>query len=165
MQNYAIFLAVKQAMTELGCPYTEITYDDMNTKKGNVAAIMVRNGQIPKSRMLSTGEFIRRFCRVQILIQTASDRTSVIAGSSFGTKLEQKMPLVFNRAFQLDTNKIGYDDDGDLSTIKDDIIHPARVWFIRVDPQSDLISIGKTSQGLARYSINFKIEYAIEEVA
>lgn len=164
MQNYAMFLAVKQAITNLGCPYTEVTYDDMNTKKGNVLAIMVRNGQIPKSRKLATGEFMRRFCRVQILIQTASDKASVLAGSSFGTKLEQKMPLIFNTGYLLDANKIGFDDDGDLSTIKADIEHPARVWFIRVDPQSDLISIGKTSQGLARYSINFKIEYSIEEV-
>lgn len=165
MQNYAMFLAVKQAATSLGCPYTDVTYDDMNTKKGNVMAIMVRNGQVPKSRMLATGEFIRKFSRVQILIQTASDKSSVIAGSSFGVKLEQKFPMIFNEGFQLDTTKIGFDASHNLTTIAADIVKPAKVWFIRVDPQSDLISIGKTSQGFARYSLNFKIEYSIEEVS
>lgn len=163
MRQYCLYLACKQILSALSCPATTPTYNSMSAVEDNAIGVYVRGGLLPRGRNLATGAYIRKADRVQFLMQSGKDKTSILNWECFNEKLENEMPTYFNRVFDLDATKIGFDSQGHFTTDTKDIVKGVRLLFIRTDPQSGVMNIGRSAQGLTRYSCNYVIEYSIGE--
>ena len=161
MRQYCLFLAVKQILSELGCPASTPTYNSMSAVEEDACGVYVRGGILPRGRNLATGQYLRKADRVQLLMQTGKDKGSILNWEVFLHKVEDEMPCVFNRYFDLDRTKVGFDENGNMTTDVNNIVSGVRVMFVRTDPQSGVLNIGRSSQGLTRYSCNYVIEYSI----
>lgn len=166
MRQYGLYLGIKSIIQELGCPYSKIYYNDRDEIEEGIAAIYVRSGLLSKYRKLSDASYVNKIDRVQIILQTGRTKEAILGGMSFGSKLEDKLPMIFNRNLTLDNTKIHF-VNGQLTDIQDtsdtDIVKNAVLTIVRIDPQSGLINMGKTEQGLTLYSINVTINYGISE--
>lgn len=165
MRQYCLFLAITQLISEMGCPATNPTYNSMNPVEEDACGVYIRGGILPRGRSLATGRYLRKADRVQLLLQTGRTKESILSWENFVRNIEDRMPEVFNRSFELASTKIGFDSVGNFTTNTNDIVTGVRVMFMRTDPQSGVLNIGRSSQGLTRYSCNYVIEYSIDSYA
>ena len=163
MKQYCLFLACKQILTQLSCPAEATTYNTMSAVKDNAAGIYVRGGLFPRGRKLATGEYSRKALRVNFIFQTGKDKGSILDWEVFLDKFESEMPTYFNKAFNLPSTEIGYDSENKFTTDTKDIVKGVTMMFVRTDPQSGMMNIGRSAQGLTRYSCDYVIEYSIGE--
>ena len=170
MYQYGLFLGLKAILTDLGNPFSAVTYNDMQDDRENVMGIYVRSGQYTRYRELATGQYANKRYRVQFIIQSGRSKDDILAAQKFGFKMEDRLPTVFNTEVALDTAKIGFDDEHNLVIPEPPeegetpvSLAQAVVGIIRVNPQSGLINVGKTEQGLSRYSYNINVEFYIYE--
>lgn len=166
MRQYGLFCGIKQIIKEYTSDYN-ITYDDMNDDKENSIGVYIRGGLNGTYRKLSTAEYVNKRDRVQIIIQSGRSKESVIKSRELGNKIEDRFPTLFNTEILLDKDKCGYNSEHEF-IIKEkgdeEELTQAALVINKTDPQSGLIMAGKTEQGLSRYSINFIVEYYLQEV-
>lgn len=161
MRQYALYLALKELLTELGCPYSAIYYNDRDELKEGAVSIYVRSGVLSKLRRLADGYYIGKYDRVQLVIQTGRTKEEILQGMEFGNKLEDKLPGIFNKDIAIPSNKLVMTSDG--IEISSTVVtgDPFNLTILQTNPQSGLISMGKTEQGLSLFSINIIVNYDI----
>ena len=163
MSSYGLYLCFKQLLEECGCPSTvDKTYNNMELSKENKCGIYVRNWILPNERSLGTGEYMRDMKTVQLLLNSGSDKESMLQYENLMDNIHRKLPTIFNRSFELDKNKIGWDESGNIVYDKKSIVNGLRINFIRLTPLTGVINLGRAPQGFTRYSCQYMVEFCID---
>lgn len=167
MEQYCVYLAIKQIMYGLSCPAqaSAITYNSISLVTPNAVGVYFIGNTIQRNRILSTGAYCRLGNRVRLRMQTDKTASSILDWESFCNKLVKEAPKLNNVEYILDSNKIGFDATGNITRDKKDIVAGVKVVFIRTDPQTGVVNKGKSSQGLTRYRCDLAIEYNIASYA
>lgn len=166
MRQYGLYCAIKDIINDKDSDY-KITFNDMLDDAENYIGVYIRGGLNATYRRLSDGSYVNKRDRVQLVMQSGRSKASVIKLNRLGNYIIDRFPTLNNYNILLDTGKCGYNSQHEfiLASEDEEIVNAAELVILRTDPQSGLIMAGKNEQGLSKYSINFVVEYYIQEVS
>lgn len=160
MEQYALYLVLKDIINELGIEQS-ITFNDMDDNGHNCIGIYVK-GDIPTSyRNISTGNYYNYSARVQVLMNGDLSNDGLMGLLSNASLIRDKLVTMNNTVHEC-SDKVTILDGSLVYNRLDDVNGIGVV--VRLSTVSLLGEVrfeGKNSQGLPRYSINFKIYYSI----
>lgn len=165
MEQYCIYLAVKQILSSLNCPDNAPTYGVLSDIKENALGVYIVGRTILRNRLLSSGKYCRKANTVRLRMQSGKTAESIMNWETFNNKLINLAPSLCNVEYKLDKNIIGFDAYGNITRTKSDITSGIKVMFIRTDTPTGVENRGRSSQGLTRYRCDLAIEYNIASYA
>lgn len=126
----------------------------MDSNGKDVVGVFIKGSTPSRYRALSTGVYINKTARVQVLGQAKDTYDSLIEMLCFFTQLEDVVSelggVIYNTQSLQDTEVLSKFED--YKNIKN-------VIMLRTDIITSSSYIGKTEQGLPMFDINFEIEY------
>jgi hypothetical protein len=158
MEQRALFLALKQICEGLPGQVFKLFYNDMDGNKGFNCGIYVSGERAGQYRDLNTGQYINRFARVQFLAQGDDSHNGNLETSAFCGYLRNVLSGTVSKSFMV--LGLAFDAGGFLIQ---DVDGSVVVEIIKTDVTQDVVPLGKTSQGKARYSLNALITYTVQE--
>lgn len=150
MEQYALYILLKNIIKEINSNYS-ISFNDMDFNKENSIGIYIKGGEVSNYRDLSDGRYYNYIARVQFMLQGGKTLDSLERVLYTGSNLRDRLITMSNTSHNiLADNKIIHDN--------------LKLSLGLVKLLGDVNFDSKTSQGLPKYSINFKINYYIKEV-
>lgn len=163
MEQYALYLVLKDRVKAIDNTY-KCSFNDMDSNAPSVIGIYVKSGGTPKKRELSTGNYYNYTARVQFLIQGSNSNDGLMSTMMIASSLRSALITCSNLEFPVNeqlkwvNGKIVYDPDNKL------VGNGISVLLTKVSLLGEVDFKGKTTQGLPKYSINFRVEYYCKEV-
>lgn len=163
MEQYALYQALKQFLSDLTQSY-KVTFNDMNEKQDKSIAIYISAPEVSNKRELATGKYDNTINRVQFLMMgdlTQQGLISLLQSASdirdrLITQSNNILPVPNTVQFNTQTNKI------EIVQSQSDVYTDLFIILTKVTATSDLVYLGKTSQGRPLYSMNFRIAYGVQ---
>ena len=149
MEQYALYVLLKNIIKDINNKYT-VSFNDMDFNKENSVGIYIRGGEVSQYRDISTGRYYNYVSRVQFLLQGGKTVNSLYDVLSLASELRDRLIIL---------NNTNHSIVADNKIIKDNLT----IDLGLVKLLGDVNFTEKTSQGLPKYSINFKINYIIKE--
>lgn len=145
MEQYALFLALKELLKGWQGQTFSFGFNDMDINGDFDCGIYIRGDKAGEYRDL-TGRYINRVARVQFLTQSDLSADGNIATSAFTGFIRNLLPLTIHETITVTYKETTYE----VTIIKANIIN-------------DIIPLGRSEQGRARYSLNASITYSVKE--
>lgn len=161
MEQYILYLVLKGIIKGLNSKY-KISFNDMDENGVDVIGVYIKGAEPSQYRELSTGRYYNYSARAQILIQCDNNSNSLFELLNLATKIRDAMistsNVIYNNIPDVkyidgDYRKINKDTDAEGESVN--------LGLSSVSLLGETDFKGKTSQGKARYSLNFKIHYFI----
>lgn len=148
MEQYALYLVIKDLCKSLTDKFV-FSFNDMDFNKENVAGIYIRGSTPSSYRSLMSGSYYNKSCRMQILLQGGLSGNSIIEMLKLSSNIREALVVLSNKRFDIPDNSFaGYIKGGSIL-----------ITLIKL--LGDVSFVGKSEQGLPRYSLNFKIDYTL----
>lgn len=163
MEQYALYLVLKDQVKNLDSTY-KCSFNDMDSNATGVVGIYVKSGGTPRRREISTGEYYNYSARVQFIIQGDNTKESLMSTMNLASSLrkalirDSNLEFIVNEQLKWVDGNIVYDPTNKLGG------NDISVLLIKVSLLGEVDFKGKTTQGLPKYSINFRVEYYCKEV-
>ena len=163
MEQYALYQALKKFLSDLINNYS-VTFNDMNELKDNSIGVYVSAPEVSNKRELATGKYDNIINRVQFLLMGDLTQGGLIrllqTASGIRDRLiiqnNQPLPVPPIVQFNTSTNKI------EIVQSQSDTHSDISIMLTKVTATSDLVFLGKTSQGRPLYSMNFRMAYGVQ---
>ena len=162
MEQYALYLIMKDQVKAIDSNY-KCSFNDMDSNAPNVIGIYIKSGGTPRKREISTGKYFNYTARVQFLIQGDNNKNSLMTTMQLASSLRNALICDSNLEFPVNEQikwvdgKIVYDPEDMLGG------NDISVLLTKVSLLGEVDFKGKTTQGLPKYSINFRVEYYCKE--
>lgn len=146
MEQYALFLTLKELLKDWQGQQFTFGFNDMNLNADFDCGVYIRGDKPGEYRDLTTGAYVNRVARVQFFTQSDLSAEGNIATSTFTGFIRNLLPLTIHETVTVTYKEQFYE----VTIIKASIIN-------------DVIPLGKSEQGRARYSLNAQITYTVKE--
>lgn len=161
MEQYALYLALKNIIMEMMEGF-KCSFNDMDSNASNVVGIYVKGGEPSIYRELGTGVYINSVARVQFLVQGGQTNDSLMSVLELMDKLKKAMSKAFNRIEDVSSQLTIVDGVLMRKTPDSSDDFPVEVMILSTKLLGEADFLGKSGQGLPRYSLNIKFEYNIK---
>lgn len=159
MEQYILYLVLKDIIRGLDSSY-KISFNDMDENGVDCIGIYIKGAEPSLYRELGTGNYYNYTSRVQILLQCDNTKDSLMKLLSFITRIRSTLILTSNLLYNIPPGIIDENtaQNFNTNTTKKD---EAKLGLSSVSLLGETDFNGKSGQGKARYSLNFRINYFI----
>lgn len=160
MEQFALYLVLRDLFKKWGVALSP-SFNDVDSNGRNVMGVFIRSGGASKYRNIASGKYYNYSSRVQVLLYGDLSSNSLMDVLSAAGIIRNNI-VQENNSEHLITSKFRFNDGnlvyvGSEEELSEDVI----VRFARVSLLSEVSFVGKTTQGVPRYSLNFKVNYSI----
>lgn len=148
MEQYALYLVIKDLCKSLTDKFV-FSFNDMDFNRENVAGIYIRGSTPSSYRSLMSGSYYNKSCRVQIILQGGLSGNSIIEMLKLSSNIREALVVLSNKRFDIPDNPFAGSIKG------------GSILITLIKLLGDVSFVGKSEQGLPRYSLNFKIDYTL----
>lgn len=160
MEQFALYLFLKSIVNSID-DSIKCTFNDMDFNKPNSCGIYIKGSEQSSYRDIATGHYFNYGARVQFLLQGANSEDSLFNILNVASKIRDTLVLSCNKLYDIDT-KVHMMQDGTIIIDNESTEDNISVRIILIHLLGEVDFKGKTTQGLPKYSINFKILYNVE---
>ena len=146
MEQYGLFLALKELLKGWGGQQFSFGFNDMDINADFDCGVYIRGDAPGEYRDITTGSYVNRTARVQFLAQSDLSADGNIATATFTAFIRNLLPLTIHETVTVTYKDVTYD-----------------VTIIKASLIGDVIPLGRSEQGRARYSLNALITYSVKE--
>lgn len=163
MERYALFLVMKDIVKEIDANI-KCSKDDMDFNAPGSCGIYFRNGGVSNYRELATGEYYNYKANVEFVMTSGNDKQSLMNLMSNISRLRNTLQKYCNVVVEngsieqlkwVDDVGIVYDPNNEKGGV-DIIVNIAKTTLM-----SDVSFIGKTQQGLPKYTLDVRCDFSI----
>lgn len=155
MDVYLLYLCIKKLISNLNLDYS-VSFNDMDSNGKDVVGVFIKGSTPSRYRSLSTGVYINKTARVQVLGQSKDTYDSLIEMLCFFTRLEDMISELGGVIYSTNTLQ-----DTELLSKFDEFKSIENVIILRTDTITSSSYIGKSEQGLPMFDLNFEVEYGV----
>ena len=163
MEQYVLYLLfkdiLKDDLEDLGF---SISFNDIDIKKNKTVGCYVRGGQVSRYRDLGSGAYINVNNRVSFRANCGLTKDELMDGLSLLNNIKYKVIKLNNKILTLDQLPVRIEDDEFVKC--EGLTGSCRIVISNVSLLSDILYLGKTEQGISRYTLNINVVYKIMEV-
>lgn len=161
MEQYILYLMFKDILKDYTSDFS-FTFNDIDIKNLKSVGCFVRGSLVSNYRDLASGEYINIHNNVSFRVNAGLDKSAIMDGLTLCSHIKYKLTRLNNT--KIDLHNLDYKlenreivpcetHDGSMS-----------VFLSNCSLLSDILYLGKNTQGVSQYTINFKIKYHIMEV-
>lgn len=164
MEQYVLYLILKNIIKDFDSNF-KCTFNDMDFNKPYSCGIYVKGSDISKYRDIAKGNYYNYIARVQFILQGDTTGESLQSVLRLASKIRNSVPTYINNIYNLQQS-INMDINNNIIinndyTIDNEDTSNISLMLLMVRLLGEVNFIGKTTQGLPRYTINFNISYNI----
>lgn len=161
MEQYILYLMFKHILGKYATGFS-FSFNDIDILNNKAVGCFVRGSSISNYRDLKSGEYINIHNTVSFRVNAGLDKSAIMDGLKLCSNIKYKLTKLNNT--KIDLHNLDY-------TIEDGEIVPCEthdgsisVFLSNCSLLSDILYLGKNTQGVSQYTINFKIKYHVMEV-
>lgn len=161
MEQYILYMVLKNIIKEISNDY-KITFNDMDDNGVDVIGIYIKGAEPSQYRELGTGNYYNYTARAQLLLQCDNNTNSLFKLLNIVTRIRSALISTSNVIYN-NLSNIRYSDGCFIRVGDDNIVEGEKInlGLSSISLLGETDFKGKTGQGKARYSLNFKINYFI----
>lgn len=158
MEEDALYLVIKQLINSIDSGF-KVRHNNLIMTEKNSVRVTITSGYDSGKRSLSDGHYYNRGSRVQVLVQSGDDLSSLHRAKYLVSKLIDTLSMASNKQYIIQSslawedNELVYKEGVTDSNVKVNILKSDKIGSVTFE--------GKTSERLQRYSINFNIQYSV----
>jgi hypothetical protein len=162
MEQYVLYLLfkdiLKDDLLDLGF---SISFNDIDIKKNKAVGCYVRGGQVSRYRELSSGSYINVNNRVSFRANCGLTKDELMDGLSLLNNIKYKVIKLNNKILTLDSLPVRI-VNGEFVECEG-LTGSCKIVISNISLLSDILFLGKTEQGISRYTLNINVVYKIME--
>lgn len=162
MEQYVLYLLFKEILKDdlLDLGFS-ISFNDIDIKKNKTVGCYVRGGQVSRYRELSSGSYINVNNRVSFRTNCGLTKDELMDGLSLLNNIKYKVIKLNNKILTLSSLPVRI-VDGEFVECEG-LTGSCKIVISNISLLSDILFLGKTEQGISRYTLNINVVYKIME--